>query len=290
VADASPELVWDCHCGTGESPVWDEQQSVLYFCDIPNGRLHRFDPAGAGTRSWQLPEVLGSLALCLSGLILVCQKQKIMTFDTETEVLTPIAAIDEPNTNRLNDGKVGPDGCFWVGTINEGSDGLASGNLYRVSPDGRTETKVEGLRNSNGLAWSADGRTMYHSDTRGPWIDCWDFSAETGAITNRRRFADVPDAEGRPDGGALATDGTYWSAGSGRGVINRFGPDGKLIEKIAVPVPNPTMPCFAGDRLFITTGLPKEEEKRQQFPHAGGLFAMKSAVTGVPVGRFADRD
>ncbi len=285
----TPELVWDLHCGTGESPVWDAERSMLYFCDIPAGRLHRHDPAGQGTRSWQLPEVLGSLGLCRSGRILVCQKQKIMTFDTETERLTPLAAIDEPETNRLNDGKVGPDGCFWVGTINEGSDGLASGNLYRVTPDGTVETKVKGLKNANGLAWTADGRVMYHSDTRGPWIDCWDFDPHTGAIDNRRRFADVSDAEGRPDGAALAVDGTYWSAGSGRGILNRFGTDGHLIEKIAVPVPNPTMPCFAGDRVYITTGLPKEEEMRKRFPHAGGLFAVKTEVAGVPVGRFADR-
>jgi sugar lactone lactonase YvrE len=291
MADASPSLVWDIHCGTGESPVWDERAKILYFCDIPAGRLHRFDPTTPDkSRTWQLPEVLGSLGLCKSGLILLCQKQKIMTFDTETEALVPLASIDEPDTNRLNDGKVGPDGCFWVGTINEGSDGLASGHLYRVTPDGRVETKIGGLKNSNGLAWSADGRTMYHSDTRGPWIDCWDFDTASGNITNRRRFADVSDAEGRPDGAALAMDGSYWSAGSGRGVINRFGTDGKLIEAIATPVPNPTMPCFADGRVFITSGLPKDEDMRREFLNAGGLFAMATSLQGVPVARFADAD
>lgn len=285
---ASPTLAWDCHCGTGETPTWDDQAEMLYFCDIPGGRLHRFDPATGAQATWQLPEVLGSFALCRSGRILVCQKQKLMMFDAGAGGLEPFASIEEPETNRLNDGKVGPDGCFWVGTINEGADGLASGKLYRVTPDGRVETKVEGLKNSNGLAWTADGRVMYHSDTRGPWIDCWDFDAGTGAISNRRRFADVPNAEGRPDGGALDVDGYYWSAGSGMGVINRFAPDGRLVDKIPLPVPNGTMPCFAGQQLFITTATPKEEEKQRQFPTAGGLFVMPVEVRGVPVGRFAD--
>jgi sugar lactone lactonase YvrE len=129
---------------------------------------------------------------------------------------------------------------------------------------------------------------MYHSDTRGPWIDCWDFDPATGDIANRRRFADVPNEEGRPDGGALDMAGVYWSAGSGMGVINRFAPDGRLIEKVAMPVPNATMPCFAGDRLFITTATPKDEEKRREFPFAGGLFVMPVEVRGVPVGRFLD--
>lgn len=282
------ELVWDSKCGTGECPTWDADTGSLYFCDIPNGRLHRYNPAGDRRETWQLPQVLGSFALCRSGRILVAQKQKLMYFDPRSGDLTPFAQIDEPETNRLNDGKVGPDGCFWVGTINEGADGLPSGKLYRVTPAGVVEIKVEGLKNSNGLAWSADGRTMYHSDTRGPWIDTWDFDAETGAISNRRRFADVPNDQGRPDGGALDRNGFYWSAGSGMGVINRFAPDGTIVEKIAMPVPNVTMPCFAEGRMFITSALPGSPEKRAEFPHAGGLFAMEVDGAGVPVGCFCD--
>lgn len=288
MAQRTVSLAWDSRCGTGESPTWDRDAGELYFTDIPNGRLHRFVPGTGGQDVWQLPEVLGSLALCRSGRILVCQKQKVMLFDPRTGDLAFLAEIHEPETNRLNDGKVGPDGCFWVGTINEGADGLPSGNLYRITPAGVVETKVEGLKNSNGLAWTADGRTMYHSDTRGPWIDTWDFNPATGAISNRYRFADVTNEEGRPDGGALDMDGYYWSAGSGVGVVNRFAPDGRLAEKIAMPVPNVTMPCFADGRLFITTALPKDEAKRQEFPTAGGLFEMKAEVSGVPVGRFAD--
>jgi sugar lactone lactonase YvrE len=86
----------------------------------------------------------------------------------------------------------------------------------------------------------------------------------------------------------LDVEGVYWSAGSGMSVINRFAPDGRLVEKIAMPVPNATMPCFAGDRLFITSATPADAEKRRAFPTAGGLFMMPVEVAGVPVGRFAD--
>ena len=71
-------------------------------------------------------------------------------------------------------------------------------------------------------------------------------------------------------------------------VINRFAPDGRLVEKIAMPIPNATMPCFAGDRIFITSAIAKNEETRREFPAGGGLFVMPVEVRGVPVGRFAD--
>ena len=281
-------LVLDSRCGTAESPVWDSEASLLYFADIPRGQLHRFDPASSAHQVWTFPDSLGSLGLCRSGRILICQKQALAIFDLGRETLTPLAAISEPTGNRLNDGKVGPDGCFWVGTINESGDGAASGKLYRITPQGKVEIKVEGLKNSNGLAWTADGRKMFHSDTRGPWIDTWDFDTATGEISNRQRFADLTEAEGRPDGGAADVEGGYWSAGAGAGVVNRFAPDGQLVEKIAIPVPNPTMPCFSPHGLFVTTGLPKEPEVQARYPQAGGLFLLPSPVAGVPVTRFAD--
>ncbi len=73
--------------------------------DIPRGQLHRFDPATSGHRAWSFPESLGSLGLCRSGRILICQKQALAIFDLMRETLTPLAAISEPAGNRLNDGQ-----------------------------------------------------------------------------------------------------------------------------------------------------------------------------------------
>ena len=42
------------------------------------------------------------------------------------------------------------------------------GALYRLDPDHSCHRMLEGLIVSNGLAWSADGKTMFHSDSRGP--------------------------------------------------------------------------------------------------------------------------
>ena len=48
---------------------------------------------------------------------------------------------------------------------------------------------------------------MFHSDSRGRWIDRWDFDPATGAISNRKRIADLDEATGRPDGGATDAEG-----------------------------------------------------------------------------------
>ena len=131
------------------------------------------------------------------------------------------------------------------------------GSLYRVDGSGRVEKKVEGLITSNGLAWSADGRSMFHTDSSGAWIDRWRFDPATGEIGERTRIvADIANADGRPDGGATDVEGCYWSAGISAARLNRYDADGRLVAHYPVPVAAPTMPCFGGPdmkTLFVTS-------------------------------------
>jgi sugar lactone lactonase YvrE len=39
------ELIADYACATGENPLWHPLEKRLYWCDIPNGRIFRYDPA-----------------------------------------------------------------------------------------------------------------------------------------------------------------------------------------------------------------------------------------------------
>src|SRR3954471_19982588 len=116
-----------------------------------------------------------------------------------TEALSLLVSLDdEPRTNRLNDGKVGPDGAFWVGTMDDRAAKEPVAALYRVTADGKTERKITGLVVSNGLAWSGDGCMMFHSDSRACWIDRWAFDPETGHIAGRTRLRTLANEEGRP--------------------------------------------------------------------------------------------
>jgi sugar lactone lactonase YvrE len=186
---------------------------------------------------------------------------------------------------RLNDGKVGPDGAFWVGSMDPDHEPL--GKLYRIDGKGNVDVKLEGARVSNGLAWTADGEAMFYSDSRGPWIDRCDFDRRTGEISRRRRFAE-PNEIGRPDGGACDAEGFYWSAGVSAGRLNRFAADGSLQAAYDAPVPAPTMPCFGGagfSTLFLTSLTPADRPAASQ---SGGVFAAPAPVAGFAGWRFLD--
>jgi sugar lactone lactonase YvrE len=287
------ETVNDVQCELGESPVYDDRRQVLWYCDIVRRLLIRYSPGDNTTRSWSFDSDVGSLGLARSGRVVVALRHEVGLFDPETGDFQRIAEIEPGAETRCNDGKVGPDGAFWVGTMDDRDVPVKEplGTLYRVTMKG-AEKKIEGVIISNGLAFSPDGSAMFHSDSRGKWIDRWAFDAKIGAISSRRRIVDLDDAMGRPDGGATDAEGCYWSAGVSAARLNRFSPDGKLMASYPVPVAAPTMPCFGGPdlkTLFVTslrTG--RAPELLAKYPLTGTLIAARSEVAGCPVARFDD--
>jgi sugar lactone lactonase YvrE len=282
----------DITCELGEGPVWDERRELLFFVDILAPAIHAIRLDGTGLRTWPMPKVIGSIGLTESGRLIAALKDELVLFDPDSGALQPFARLpaDEPAENRLNDGKVGPDGAFWVGTMHDvPTDRQPIGALYRVAPDGTVTRHIEGLRTSNGLAWSPDGRLMYHADTRGSWFDRWDFDAATGTIGNRTRLASFNGSIGLPDGAATDADGVYWLTGAYGGRLNCYDASGDLVVWYPFPVPAPTMPCFCGPDLRMLavtshrTGAVAAQLDR--YPASGGLFIAPSPVAGSPVPR-----
>jgi sugar lactone lactonase YvrE len=283
--------VLDAKAQLAESPVWSAEEQALYWVDILAAVLHRLDPATGDTRSWALPKRIGSFGLREAGGAVVALEDGFHLLDFDTGALSFVAAPEPqlPGT-RFNDGKVSPDGRFWAGTMDEEALSRPIGALYRLDPDGTLHRMVEGLIVSNGLAWTADGRTMYHSDSKGKVVWAYDYDPASGTIAHRRVIARPSEKVGRPDGAATDLEGFYWSAGISAGVLNRWAPDGRLDRTIPLPCSNPTMPCFGGPdmrTIFVTSlrhDLPAEVLAAK--PLSGGIFAVRVDVPGVPVARF----
>ncbi len=283
----------DCRCRLGESLVWDAAGGRLLWADITARRIHAYTLASEDHVVWDFSSEVGAFGLCADGRLVVGLRDGVSLFDPASGALEALAAIeaDLPHT-RLNDGKVGPDGAFWIGSMDDRPERQPIAALYRVSADGACARKVDGLMVSNGLAWSADARRMFHSDSTANRIDIWDFDPANGAMSGRRSFAEPTAEQGRPDGAATDVKGGYWSAGVSAGRLNRFSPTGEVIESIPLPVPAPTMCAFGGEdmrTLFVTSlcdGRPAELIAR--YPLSGSILMLRVDVEGVPVGQFGE--
>jgi sugar lactone lactonase YvrE len=288
VRPATVQLI-DTPLRVGENPLWDDRSGRLLFADIPAPALYAYDPETGGVERWEMPATLGSFGLCADGRALLALRTGLHFFDFATGKLE-FFVHPEPDkpTNRLNDGKVGPDGRFWVGSMDDSGALKPTAALYRVDPDGTCSKMAEDLIVSNGLAWSPDGLTLYHSDSRGRFLTAYDYDPQTGDISNRRLLRRFEEEDGRPDGAAMDAEGYYWSAGVSAGCLNRIAPDGEIVEKLLLPVPAPTMPCFGGEglRTLYVTSLATD---RTGTPIAGTLLRVEVDVAGAPVGRFGAR-
>jgi sugar lactone lactonase YvrE len=141
-----------------------------------------------------------------------------------------------------------------------------------------------GIQISNGIGWSPNHKIMYYTDSPLRVIYIYDYDLESGSITNRRNFANVPAEDGFPDGLTVDSEGFVWSAHWDGWRITRYDPEGKIERVIYLPVQRPTSCTFGGrelDQLFITsawTGLSTTDRLEQ--PLAGDLFLVYADVKG----------
>jgi sugar lactone lactonase YvrE len=289
---ADVRCVLDARAQLGECPVWSAEEQALYWVDIRAPALNRLDTRTGATASWSMPQRIGSFGLRRGGGAVVALADGFHLFDFQTGALTFLAGpVQRVPGTRFNDGKVSPDGRFWAGTMDEEALSRPIAALYRLDPNGSVHEMVDGLVVSNGLAWSADGRTMFHSDSKQQVVWAYDYDARGGTIANRRVLARPSAQIGRPDGAACDVAGYYWSAGISAGVLNRWAPDGRLDRQIPLPCAHPTMPCFGGAdlRTIYVTSLRHDmpADVLAEKPLSGGIFAVRVDVPGVPVARFA---
>jgi sugar lactone lactonase YvrE len=278
---AAFELALDVPCQLGESPVWLSASGVLVFVDITGRHLYRFNPRTLALDGVAVDEDIGCVAPAKDGGYIAGLRSGVWLLDESGAKRRRLAGNPEnPATNRFNDGRVDPRGRFLVGTVDEPKAGGTAG-LYRCDHAGLTQL-AQGLLTSNGLAFSPDGRTLYHADTPRFVVYRYDYDPDTGSVANRRTFVRLePTAadRGRPDGAAVDEEGCYWTALYEGGRVQRYDPHGRLMSEHAVPARIPTMPAFGGtDRktLFVTTARDKTGGS------GGGLYALCVDVAGQP--------
>lgn len=99
----------------GEGPVWDESHQTLMFVDIAGKKLHRWNPASNQKETLETDDMVSVVVPCRSGGYLAGIGRNVVAIDWSTKDVTLLAEVDKdkPN-NRLNDGKVDPEGRLLV--------------------------------------------------------------------------------------------------------------------------------------------------------------------------------
>ena len=293
----------------GEGPLWDVTARRLLWTDILSKCLYSLDPDTGELLQQELASYVACMGETESGDVIAASGLGWLLFHGGLEEHEIIAEIPfDAASVRFNDGKIGPDGAFWVGTMDlNARDPI--GVLYRlgVNPSGDSGsgnrgtgptpgkrtllTEVRemevGLTISNGIGWSPDARSMYLTDSKQSAIYRYNFDRDRGTIEDRTVVVQDVEQPGVPDGLAVDVDGNLWSARWGAGAVICYDPKGNERARIDLPAVHVSSCCFGGenlDTLFITTACislthPGELD--------GALFACNNAGRGAEPYRFA---
>ncbi|MBF4567888.1 SMP-30/gluconolactonase/LRE family protein [Plantibacter sp. VKM Ac-2880] len=289
--DVQPQVFRDTPAILVESIWWDDRTDELVWVDIAAGTLHRgpIDGAvdGSDDRVTELPPPLSAVQPRVGSGYIAALGDRIATLDEDGRIDETLAWLDHAHAGmRSNEAKVDPFGRFLVGSMNA-TTGEPDAALYLLDDTG-LRTLLGGFGVANGFEWSDDGRTVYLTDTAVKTVYRAAYG-EDGRLGPLEPFLVDYDS----DGLALDTEGRFWNGVSGAGTVLRWGPDGAVEDRLAVPVPGVTSVAFGGpdlSTLFVGTsrdGLSEDELERA--PLSGAIFRFDGLATGRPVNTYGRR-
>lgn len=275
--------VWAAQAVLGECPTWDAETGRLYWIDIKGRQLHAYGHHDGTRKSWPLPFRLSSLARAahpwrtpkgLAGDAFIgCGDPGLTWIGVEDRAVSLVPIVHpERNVpgNRFNDGKLGPDGRYWAGTMDD-REQVASGRLYAFSPDGSYQVMDEGYLVANGPAFSPDGRSIYHNDSALRRIYAFDMEPD-GRLGPRHLLKELAAADGCPDGMTVDTEGNLWIALWDGYQVLKLGPDGSRLGAVAMPAARCTSCAFVEPNvLYVTSATIGLEDQAS----AGSLFRVE---------------
>lgn len=271
----------------GEGILWDSRLKVLWWTDIPECRLYRFDWTKNHLSCFTIPERLASFAIVRDS------EELLGAFATGLGLFSPpsqsIAWLARPFSAesgvRFNDGRVDRRGRFWSATMLESPDPHLGGGLYSLDWSLGFRKHVNEIQIGNGLCMSRDGKMLYFADSAKRTIHTCELQTHSGELGVPRLFAHTPEGS-YPDGATIDADGYMWSAHWGAGAVVRYSPEGEIDWILTLPVSQPTCVCFGGpnlDLLCVSTAREGLSAKALGIqPEAGNVLIYQTGHRGLP--------
>jgi Gluconolactonase len=274
----------------GEGPAWIG--GALWFVDIKNNTVFRFDPQTGEMARWSAPEHVGWVLPSAHRGLIAGLRSGPHRFLPDTGAFERIAEVQaELPDNRLNDAAIDGAGRIWFGTM-DNREASETGRVFVLDNGALRETSLAPVSITNGPAISPCGALLYHVDTIGRRVIRHGIAAD-GTPDAGETFADFNAPErgdwGHPDGAICDAEGGVWLGFFGGGAARRFAPDGALTHEVRFPVSNVTKIAIGGPdgrTAYATSarqGLSQEQLTAQ--PQAGDLFTFRVEVPAAPARR-----
>lgn len=236
----------------------------IYFSDIPNERIHIYDPASKETTIFREQSgKANGLFFTPAGALIACEggNRRVTRTDVDGKVTVIAEKFDGKKLNSPND--VVPDGTggFYITDprYGKGDDReIDVEAVYYLDKGGKLTQVAADLVKPNGVIMSPDSRILYIADPGAEKIFAYDV-AEPGKLSNKREIAAVGS-----DGMTMDKLGNFYV--TWKNEVIAFSPEGKEVLRLTVPE-GPANCLLVGKTLYATART--------------GFYAIDLEVEGV---------
>jgi gluconolactonase len=229
--------------------VW-AREGFLVFSDVGKKTIYRLDPGTAPKPTQEDGNGAQGLSYDTQSRLYVCEPgmRRVMRMDRRGKIETLVDSFQGKKFNAPNDIVVRRDGhvYFTDPAFASAIDAreLDFNGVFHVGPKGDVEAVAQWKTRPNGIAMTADGKTLYVGDADRHAVVAFDLDSH-GAASNLRDA--IKNIEGVPNGIRTDVTGRIYVGARGLGI---YAADGKLLQKLLAGeiVTN----CAFGDNDFET--------------------------------------
>lgn len=257
--------------GWAEGPLWDAKENRLLFSDVPANIIYQWKEGDKQAAIFMQPSGFtgpvdspdkrekgsNGLAFDLKGQLLCCEHgdRRISYLTANGGKRTLADNFEGKRFHSPNDLCVAPSGDVYFADppfghatrkVTDPASEMEYPGVFRIDPQGKVSLITKELTLPNGVALTADGKTLYvaNSSRAAPVIMAYALQADGSAGTGRV-FFDMKNVEGSgsPDGLKVDAQGNVFT--TGRGGVLIINAHGNLLGRI---------PCHAANVAFGNEG------------------------------------
>jgi sugar lactone lactonase YvrE len=287
------KLAIDAHVILAETPIWDPRIHKLYWTDLVQGTVHRYDPTTGKDEIAETGSGIGT-AIPTSDprKLLVAIDDGIMLLDFPSGKLQMIAS---PQNNSgefsYNDTRCDAMGRIFTSTVSKHytdpdfDPEKMTGKFYMIDIDGAVVTLVDKVVQYNTIFFNNQNSALFVVDTFYKKVLRFDYSLKRGAFGDPEAIIEFDDM---PDGASVDMKNNVY--------ICHWGPEKRIsvwnldnyqfVKNIAFPVKHICCGGFAGEDMkdfYVATSKFWLPENDPDFKAgAGGIFMAKAEIPGTP--------